>query len=276
MRRILFLFLYIFCGWRMAAQDLPMYIRQADSLSHQGLWEESLRLYERIRYFDETGQFHAELLKKTGLIRMAQKDYGRAAAAFESGYFSATDSAEKSGFLLLKSCALMHVGQFEDALMELHALKGKYIPDSAQFYMYLSTCLAMTNQTDSAVAIWKKCSQGDPVRLKTIDSIGTRLSGIQKISPKKAVLLSRIMPGLGQCYAHRYGPALNSFFLVGGLGVVFYLTAYNYTVLDAMIGVFPWFQRYYSGGAEKAGLMTLERKLNLQKTAVGQAIQLVF
>jgi tetratricopeptide (TPR) repeat protein len=276
MCRTLLYLVSLFLVNALQAQDLRLDILSADSIAAAGDQKEALSYYNRIIYFDEEGLNHATLFKKIGLIRMQQKEYAQAAVAFESGYFSATDSVEKASFQNLKAKSLVYNGQFEDALIELTGLRGKPISDSAAYRLYLSTCLVMTGQSDSAVSLWKSLVRGDSLKVMRLDSLKEVLHDINHLSPNKAMWLSRVLPGAGQLYARRYAPALNSFLLVGGLAALCYLTAYNYTILDALFSVFPWFQRYYSGGAEKAGMMTQERKQALLKQSVKCGIQIVF
>jgi hypothetical protein len=82
---------------------------------------------------------------------------------------------------------------------------------------------------------------------------------ISKISPKKAKVLSMIMPGLGQLYVGDVKNGLNSFLLSTGLLALGLRSAFINNPLDAAIATLPWFQRYYQGGYKKAELIAVAK-----------------
>ncbi len=76
------------------------------------------------------------------------------------------------------------------------------------------------------------------------------------------------MPGLGQFYNGDYKNAANSFILSGALITLLFAVAVNYTFVDAMASVIPYFQRYYFGGMAHAKKGAYEKRdYNRKKTA---------
>ena len=92
-----------------------------------------------------------------------------------------------------------------------------------------------------------------------IDSLFVVLESIKGPKPKKARILSTFLPGLGQLYAGDIKNGINSFVLTGVLFVLGINTAINLTLLDALMTVAPWFQRYYMGGYNRAENIAAEK-----------------
>lgn len=71
-------------------------------------------------------------------------------------------------------------------------------------------------------------------------------------NPKVASFLSMVLPGSGQVYCGELKSGINSFLLTGAALTVYTLINIRYSFLDAFLGVFPYYQRYYTGGVINA------------------------
>lgn len=87
---------------------------------------------------------------------------------------------------------------------------------------------------------------------------------------------SLVIPGSAQFVYGSREQGINSLVLVAAFGGMYYYTLQSYGFIDAWLGVFPWYLRYYQGGfenAEKARLAQRKRYINkhyrLIITAVG-------
>ena len=78
--------------------------------------------------------------------------------------------------------------------------------------------------------------------------------------PKLAFWLSVVLPGSGQFYAGDIKNGLNSMVLSLGLAVLTFRMATLYSVWDALLTVFPWWQRYYIGGYNSAEKIASARR----------------
>ena len=83
-------------------------------------------------------------------------------------------------------------------------------------------------------------------------------------NPKVASFLSMIVPGSGQLYSGKLKSGINSFLLTGAALTAFTLINVRYSFLDAILGVFPYYQRYYTGGVINAQKMA-ENKNKMRK-----------
>lgn len=76
---------------------------------------------------------------------------------------------------------------------------------------------------------------------------------------KRAYVMSGIVPGSGQLSVGAVREGINSMLLIGGLYLVALQVVKHYSFLDAAIALFPWVQRYYLGGMDKAKNLAIER-----------------
>jgi len=74
----------------------------------------------------------------------------------------------------------------------------------------------------------------------------------KKYNPTRAYIMSGIIPGSGQLSVGAYREGINSMILITGLYIVAAQVIINYSLVDAALSLFPWIQRYYMGGMDKA------------------------
>ena len=61
-----------------------------------------------------------------------------------------------------------------------------------------------------------------------------------------------VLPGSGQVYSGNFSSGLNSLLLTTTALSVFTIISIRYSALDAILSVFPYYQRYYVGGVVNA------------------------
>jgi len=83
-------------------------------------------------------------------------------------------------------------------------------------------------------------------------------------NPKVASFLSMVLPGSGQIYCGELKSGINSFLLTGAALTAFSLINIRYSFFDAILGVFPYYQRYYTGGVINAQNIA-ENKIKMKK-----------
>ena len=86
----------------------------------------------------------------------------------------------------------------------------------------------------------------------SIDSLFKENAKISKFSPKKASYLSMGLPGLGQFYSGDLKNGFSSLGLNAVLLSAFLITVSSSGVLNAVLIIYPWYQRYFIGGFQAA------------------------
>jgi len=104
--------------------------------------------------------------------------------------------------------------------------------------------------------------------VKTNDSVKTLLVSEfdkvyryhKKYNPKRTYIMSGIVPGLGQLSVGAIKDGVNSMVLIAGLSLVAILMfSEHYLFLDVALALFPWIQRYYLGGMDKAKALAISK-----------------
>ena len=113
----------------------------------------------------------------------------------------------------------------------------------------MATCYFGLNDFTNSRKYFVSCV--DSIQVNAIEKI-FKDKHLNKPSPKTALILSIILPGLGQFYIGDYREGINSFVLSMGLLFLAVETAVVYSLFDAVISVVPWYQRYFMGGYNNA------------------------
>lgn len=260
---------------QLFAQDIVSSNNLAEQYMHDAKYADAIKLYKRIAYFDSTASYTKSIFKKMGDCYFELNKFEEAAECYDVSFFSQNDSILKNECIILKSKCLLSLSRYMDGLAELENM-SYHLNDSQlnQKIFYKAVFFYFKGMLDSAENNFSLLTP-DSNNKKTLHLMLLKVKEIEKISPKKAKIMSKIIPGSGQLYAHDYKNAINSFVLTLGLGTLYAVTAYNYTVLDAFLSVYPWFHRYYIGGANKAFIITQKRKDNLKKQSLFQIVQLI-
>ncbi len=270
-------FTYVFCllQFQLKAQDITTCNNLAQNYINDAKYNEAIKLYKRIAFFDSTAVYTQTIFKKMGDCYFELKKYEEAAECYDISYFSQNDSILKNECIILKCKCLFAQSRFMDGLSELDNI-SYHLPDSQakQAIFYKGIFLYFKGMIDSAEGYFTQLIP-DSNNKKILHLIMLKAKEVEKIDPYKAKMMSKFLPGSGQLYAHDYKNAINSFVLTLSLGTLFVITAYNYTVLDAFLSVFPWFQRYYKGGANKAFNIAQKRKDDLKKQGMLHVVQLL-
>jgi hypothetical protein len=75
----------------------------------------------------------------------------------------------------------------------------------------------------------------------------------KKYNPTRSYFMSGIIPGSGQISVGAFKDGINSMLLIAGLSLIAVLMfSEHYLFIDVALALFPWIQRYYLGGMDKA------------------------
>jgi hypothetical protein len=216
--------------------------------------------FERVLFFSEDS-FQIESLNFLGEIELRNAQPLKAANYFQRAYYLEQDRNQQVGYLLKKCSSLLEAGEIDFALIDLLSIEDDIL-DSLRKTKYLLQGIAHFSRMtfpESHQSFLMAFDEKEIIKKNKIDSLFVVLESIKGPKPKKARILSTILPGLGQLYAGDIKNGINSFILTGGLIVLGINTAINLTLIDALMSVAPWFQRYYMGGYNRAENIAAEK-----------------
>ncbi|MGR3811222.1 hypothetical protein [Jiulongibacter sp. NS-SX5] len=248
-------------------QGIDQSFQFANSLYELGQYQESVETFKRVLFFDAKGEYGAQSYKKMADCLYETGEYGEAAYYYDLAYFVHSGEEQAAITLQKASCHLI-LREYNQAQIELFNLPNSLTKEQEEQRLFYEAMLAFaTEDFESAEALFK----GISTDTLAVHELFRENDKINKLSPKKAKILSIILPGLGQFYAGDVKNGINSMLLTGGLLFLGARSAVNTSILDASISVLPWFQRYYSGGYNKAEAIA-EAKIKERRFKVFNAL----
>ncbi|MFN8428738.1 MAG: hypothetical protein U0V04_02065 [Spirosomataceae bacterium] len=251
--RLAIILTFIFESFIVSGQTLPQTYEFAEALYSQKSHQSAVEAYKRILFFDSTSQYSKAIYPKIANSLFETGKYQEASDYYDLAFFSEENDSLKTYFMLKKASSNLILRQYDYAQIELLNLPDSLSENFKIQKNFLESILFFAkgefeNSKDNFNKIIP--DQGK------VETIFKKNKKIDKISPKKAKIMSMIIPGLGQLYAGDIKNGLNSLILTGGLFALGINSAINNGFLDAAISVLPWFQRYYQGGFNKAEIIT--------------------
>jgi len=252
----------------------------SDQQFHNGNFELAANEYNRALFFGYRSP--DELCLKIANCYINLNKPTLSAIFFDRAYFSGTTDSIKTEAILGKAFSLILDKQFMLAISELINLDSARIEDQNLRLNFLKGIAYFgLNQDQLAETSLKKClkKSSNQSNIEAIEKEFTKIQESEKrFNPHTAWLMSLILPGSGQIYAGNYKESANSVLLLGGLVYLATTLAARYSTLEAIVIIFPWFQRYYLGWAGKAEKLTLEKQIskrNKSYQAILRQIELV-
>lgn len=191
--------------------------------------------------------FNPSLLSPTSCFVLGdtlfyQQKFDLADTYYARGYDGSDADSNTDEILVKMARSAYFIKKYETSLKYLKKTK---IKKTYEYNYYMFIDLWSLKNYDSCLH-YLKIIIPDSIYYNTIKK---KLKHIDHISPQKALVMSLFLPGLGQAYAHDYKNAVNSL----GLNSVFVYamihTFNRYSWLEMVMGVLPWWERYYRGGA---------------------------
>lgn len=251
MKSVIFLMLLI--SFYTRAQSLDKTFQFAEDLYASQNYESAIEAYERVLFFDSSQKYMINIYPKIADSYFKTAEYLNANAYYELAYFVEKDSIAKNEILLKKASAFLILQDYDYAEIELLNLRDSVLTQKqiqTKTLQWGILKFAQQKYAESEASFMDVSNDTSATRLLFIKN-----NKVNKISPRKARILSMIMPGMGQFYVGDYKNGVNSFVLTIGLLALGARSAAVNSLLDAGIAVLPWFQRYYQGGYNKAELI---------------------
>lgn len=272
---LLFTFALSCVSGRVEAQDLNDTYRfglEQFALKH---YESASLAFERVLYFGN-GQFAVSTLDHLAQIKLLTEDIEGAMNYYNRAAVASEDYAERSWYTLRKCACLLSLHRTKYALIDLYDFTDN-LPDSTLRYRNFLLGIAHfteLNFADSRIAFKQAIPESDVAKRNELDSLFAVVEDIKHPDPKKARIMSMILPGLGQFYAGDIKNGINSLLLTGGFVYLGINTIINYGYLSALASVLPWYQRYFQGGFNRAERIAAARLEEKRDAIYQQVLQL--
>lgn len=262
MRNIL-LILFIFTINLGFSQDIKQSFDFANELYEKHDYVGAAITYRRVIYFDKAEEYRKSCYKNIADCLYETQQYEEAADYYELAFFQQKTDSLKAEILFKKLSCYLIQNSFDYAQVELLNLPNNLTLEQRRRKVFYEAVLNFsTEKYDESKKQFLQLIDSTNIETKNrIEGLFLKNDKISKLSPRKARILSMIVPGLGQFYAGDFKNGANSILLTAGIGVWGVMSAVRSTSpVDALFTMVPWFQRYYSGGYKKAEIIAENQK----------------
>lgn len=242
------------------AQGLDSTMALAQRLFKQNQFEQAIYFYERARFFSPQ-ELEAPILFKMGECYRQSDQAETSLAYFDRAYFNSQDEKLKQEALLAKVQSLIQLKDFNLALAEIYAANPQEPLLQQRFHFYEGLCHYTQMNFEQSYHSFIAAAGADSNKVKELVSLYSDTSALFRPRPGLAKKLSFFLPGLGQFYAGDYRNGFNSLALNAAFIALTINVGLTYSTFDALLAVFPWLQRYYIGGTDKAKLIAKNKLL---------------
>lgn len=256
----------------ISAQTLEQTVDLANTEFDNHDYVNAISNYQRVFFFDES-QKYPYIHEKLATCYLYEKDINKALFEYEIAYNLETSDSLKNELAFKKVLLLIIQNNYLEANFELLSLPDSLTSSFIQrrlFYQGVIS-LQLDSVTNAKNQFLAALEPTDSIGKLKIETLFAKYKP-NKPNPKTAKWLSTFVPGLGQFYIGDYKNAVNSFVLSGALITLLFTVAINYTFIDAMASVVPYFQRYYFGGLNRAKKGAYEKQEENRKKILNQII----
>ncbi|GAB3521059.1 tetratricopeptide repeat protein [Emticicia fontis] len=258
-----FKILFLFFPFLVQAQDLKQTFDFANELYEKKDYAGAANTYRRVIFFDKKEEFRKLCYKNIADCLYATQNFEEAADYYELAFYQQKTDSTKTEVLLRKLSCFLITGNFEYGEVELVNIPDNLTPEQQRRKTFYSAILHFSTEkyAESKKEFLALVDSNNVAAKQTIEELFVKNDKISRLNPKKAKVLSILMPGLGQFYAGDVKNGFNSFLLTGGIVTWGILAAIGSPApLDIFITMVPWFQRYYMGGYKKAEVIAENQK----------------
>ncbi|NPA46497.1 MAG: tetratricopeptide repeat protein [Chlorobi bacterium] len=244
--------IYSLAGLWAVAQTVTQTVQIGDTFMQRGEYVSAYKYYQRASFFAGKEQIPG-LYGKMGDASFMAGKYDEAIGHYNKAQGLEQNDSLRTEWMLKKVTSLAFRGRYKMALLEMLTYRGRFTPDQQKAAYYLKgLCYFGQNQFDRAKQnLLRAVPAGDSIRRQQIERLFSK-KNLYRPNPKTAKWLSVFVPGLGQLYAGDLKNAANSFILNGLLAYLLIRDSVTYSFWDGFVGIFPWLQRYYTGGYQRA------------------------
>lgn len=245
--------IFSFFSYGAIGQTINNCLRLAEQQYVLENYYEVIELYERVAFFGKDSLQLSDYINWADSYRQIN-DYEKAAINYEiaANLAGVNDSLRTYFFLKVSFCQIMQ-NHYQESLVTLYNLADS-LPEKLEETKLLYTGITSfkLNQFDEAERAFSSYFSNAPYQQQAIGLFKKNKRLERRFNPKKAKVLSILLPGLGQIYYGDTRSGLNSFLLNGALMALSLNYMVTYSFVEGFLAVGPWFQRYYVGGFTRA------------------------
>ena len=252
----------IFLSLNVISQKQIISFEEAIKEFNSGNYEISLPYFKRIAFFESNNILNLKYLADSYLNT---KSYDNALVHYSLIYNISKNDSIKNEVIIEMAKTYILQEKYDYAKIEVLNIKEINQDFTDRKNYYLSIISFFKNEFENSKNYLLQIRNLSDSSQRIINELYNNASKYyNRPNPKVASFLSMILPGSGQLYSGKFKSGINSFLLTGAALTAFTLINIRYSFLDAILGVFPYYQRYYTGGVINAQNMA-ENKIKMKK-----------
>lgn len=268
MKRLIVYIISLFCAINAWAQLDNLASNEQILLHNEAVDSNSISYLRRLVFFEPNNLDNYYSLAKR---YTENKAYDKAIIFFTAMYNKTNSDSVKNEVSF--EIAKIYLLKKEFAYAEIEVLNIKELSDyfSDRKFYYLSIIDFYRSNYSSSLNYMLKLSYLTEQQKSEIEVLYKKANRkYARPNPNLAAAFSILLPGSGQIYTGNIKDGVNSLLLTGGAFFLFRDISLKYSIYDAFIGIFPLYQRYYSGGVMNARNLAEKKMEEKKRIAIGK------
>lgn len=246
----------------------------AENEYNSGNYELAIKELLRISYFQDGSD--ADILMLLADCYYQKGDWSTARQYYDQVYRITREENKLFAAKLKKISSLVLETNYKQALIDLYSIHDTlYQKHFVEIDLLFAICHFGLEEFDQSKKYFKHAVGNNVDAKEKIDSIFSVKKMFKRPHPGFAYTLSIIIPGLGQIYSGDVSEGLNSFFLTEAFLVLGLIVSYEYSIMDAIVSILPWYQRYYMGGLTNTWEVAVDKRQIRRSEAYKQVLDIV-
>lgn len=229
--------------------DLNTYKEIAKTYLINRNYEACIEICERIIFFDTLAYDVTMLNVILAEAYSGIGDFRKAAIIYNQAYFTEKNIEKKNEIIFKSAINYYLAGDTVFAYAEMYSIEENSLNENQRdkFNLIMAVLDYKTYRYESSLLHFNKIISLDGFKKSLIAEQFKKTKKInRRYNPTKAEWMS-IVPGLGQLWCGYYRESLNAFLLISACYGVLLNITFKYDIIDGILVVYPWFNRYYKG-----------------------------
>ncbi len=278
MKKTVTLLLFILIGFaKLNAQDgLDNYRRMGNEFNASKSYESAIEVYERLLFFGDD-QLSKQIYLPLARAYSAIGKFELASNHYTNAYNAQT--VDTIRYEILIESALNYMMDMDTSLAYSELLNISETNLSPRLYNKLQMMLGALDYKSGRYSSAKEhflrisvLSATDKLAIETLFKQSAKIN--KRYNPKMVEWMS-IIPGLGYAWCGYYKESANAIALSGALVLLYVDVSLKYRIIDGLITVFPWFNRYYRGGIKKSYKLAVTKRQTEQNKLYNTLLRIV-
>ncbi|MCC6721564.1 MAG: hypothetical protein IT243_05135 [Bacteroidia bacterium] len=264
---------FISTVFSFSQNKLNNYIELAKTHLKNKNYDACIELCDRIVFFDTLNNDATLLNIILADAYNGNGDYRNAALKYNQAYFT-EKNIEKKNEIIFKSALNYYLsGDTVFAYAEMYSIDENSLNENQRdkFNLIMAALDYKTCRYESSLLHFNKIISLDGYKKSLIAEQFKKIKKInRRYNPTKVEWMS-IVPGLGQLWCGYYRESLNAFLLISACYGVLLNITFKYDIIDGILVVYPWFNRYYKGEIIKSYRLA-EKKRETERNKILNSI----